>query len=59
MRDEKMKLPRRNEEKVAFYFNYLEHLKTVCTVYDIPFAKSDRILYQLDKSVNRDVPIRY
>lgn len=50
----KLKLPTLIEEKITLYYNYLERLKTVCDEYNIPFEKSDRILYLMDKSVNNN-----
>lgn len=54
-----LKLPYNEEKKIAVYFAYIDELKLVCSKYGIPFNKSDRILYQLDKKLNRDFPIKY
>jgi thermostable 8-oxoguanine DNA glycosylase len=53
------KKPYNNDKKVEMYFEYLDKLRIVCDTYDIPFSKSDRILYQLDKDFNGDHPINY
>jgi thermostable 8-oxoguanine DNA glycosylase len=53
------KKPYNNDKKVEMYFDYLNKLRAVCNQYDIPFSKSDRILYQLDKDLNGDYPINY
>lgn len=53
------KKPYNNDKKVEMYFDYLDRLRAVCIQYDIPFSKSDRILYQLDKDLNSDHPISY
>lgn len=51
--------PHNIDKKVDMYFDYLDRLRTVCQAYNIPFYKADRILYQLDKELNKDSPIRY
>jgi len=33
---------------IEIYFEYLGELKSICSKKDIPFSKSDRILYQFD-----------
>lgn len=53
------KKPYSDEKKVEMYFDYIEQLGKVCKSYGIPFSQSDRILYQLDKKYNGDIPIRY
>lgn len=59
MPDDKLKIPYNKTEKVEMYFKYIERLKDISQIYNIPFRKSDRILYQLDKSLNADTPIEY
>ena len=59
MPDDKLKIPYNKREKVEMYFKYIEHLKSTSEKYSIPFHKSDRILYQLDKNLNHDIPIDY
>lgn len=51
--------PYNDDRKVEMYFEYLARLKEVCLIHNIPFNKSDRILYQLDKYFNSDHPIKY
>jgi hypothetical protein len=51
-------IPHNKEEKVEVYFEYIKELKCVCQKYDIPFSKSDRILYQLDKRYNKDIRLK-
>lgn len=53
------KKPYNDDKKVEMYFDYIERLKQVCSEYNIPFEKSDRIIYQLDKDMNTDYPIKY
>jgi thermostable 8-oxoguanine DNA glycosylase len=40
------------------YFDYLEALKAKCNELEIPFEKSDRILYNADKRINKDVKLK-
>ena len=47
------------EAKINLYFEYIDELKGICKNYNIPFIKADRILYQLDKIVNKEIPINY
>lgn len=48
-----------NRKKTCeIYFNYLKLLKTKCTELEIPFDKSDRILYNADKRINKDVKLK-
>jgi len=56
-----LKIPFSKPKKIELYKNYLVELKKVCTTYDIPFSKSDRILYLLDKhsEVNKEQKIKY
>ena len=53
------KKPYNDDKKVEVYFQYIEKLKKICATYNIPFSKSDRILYQLDKELNANHPIKY
>jgi thermostable 8-oxoguanine DNA glycosylase len=59
MPENELKIPRETERKVVMYFEYLEKLKQVSIQHNIPFEKSDRILYQLDKRLNAECPINY
>jgi thermostable 8-oxoguanine DNA glycosylase len=54
-----LKIPYNDDKKIELYFEYISHLKSVCDIYEIPFSKADRILYQLDKALNSEVPIKY
>jgi thermostable 8-oxoguanine DNA glycosylase len=48
-----------NKEKICqFYFRYLEDLEKKCKELEIPFEKADRILYQADKRINKDVKLK-
>lgn len=59
MPENKLKIPLSTERKVHVYFEYIEKLKHVALECNIPFHRSDRILYQLDKNVNYQIPIDY
>lgn len=41
--------------KVDTYFDYLDQVLKICQDKNILFSKADRILYQLDKHINKDV----
>ncbi len=43
---------------ISIYLNYLCDLKKVCENLNIPFEKSDRILYMADKRVNKNHKLR-
>jgi hypothetical protein len=46
------------ECQVELYIQYLCDLKTVCKKLDIPFDKSDRILFMADKRINKNIPLK-
>lgn len=47
-----LSLPKSVDEKITLYFDYIHLLSEKCRHYNIPFHKSDRILYEIDKAVN-------
>jgi thermostable 8-oxoguanine DNA glycosylase len=53
-----LKIPHGNEQKIDLYFDYIKQLKSLCQEYNIPFSKADRILYQLDKQENKNIPLK-
>ena len=40
------------------YFDYLRTLREKCNELEIPFEKSDRILYNADKRINKDIKLK-
>lgn len=58
---ENLKIPFSKPKKIELYKKYLIDLKEACITYNIPFSKSDRILYLLDKhsQVNKNQKIKY
>ena len=54
-----LKIPFSKEKKVQLYFEYIEKLKVIARDCNIPFDKSDRIFYQLDKDLNSETIIDY
>ena len=50
-------LSRNIDKKIELYFNYLQRLREVCTIHNIPFEISDRVFYQLDKIHNGHIPL--
>jgi thermostable 8-oxoguanine DNA glycosylase len=59
MPDNELKIPYAKEKKVEMYFDYIDKLKNISELCNIPFEKSDRIFYQLDKDLNSEIPIGY
>jgi thermostable 8-oxoguanine DNA glycosylase len=53
-----LKIPYNVEQKIDLYFDYIERLQKISKEYNIPFSKSDRILYQLDKIYNKDIRLK-
>jgi len=50
---------KKNKEKICeIYFDYLKILKDKCNELEIPFEKSDRILYNADKRINKNVKLK-
>lgn len=47
-----------NEETILMYLDYLDRLKKICNEFEIPFKKSDRILYLMDKEFNKKNKLR-
>ena len=41
------------------YIKYLKDLKEICLENNIDFKDSDRILYALDKKLNKKIKIKY
>ena len=46
-------IPYNIEKKITLYFDYIAQLKKICKEYDIAFSDAGRILYQLDKTLNK------
>lgn len=53
-----LKIPYNIEDKIDLYFSYITRLKSICLYYNIPFYKADRVLYQLDKTENKNISIK-
>ena len=47
-----LKLKTNLNDNILQYLDYLTDLRNVCNSYQIPFSKSDRILYEYDKLMN-------
>ena len=45
------------QAQIKLYLEYLLKLREAVDKLDIPFDKSDRILYMADKRVNKDIPL--
>lgn len=48
-----LRIPYNADKKIELYFAYIEQLKKICNDYYIPFSNADRLLYQLDKNLNK------
>lgn len=53
-----LNIPYNKDQKVVLNFDYIERLKSICQEYNIPFSKADRILYQMDKTLNKDIRLK-
>jgi thermostable 8-oxoguanine DNA glycosylase len=55
---EELKLSTVTEKKIQKYFTYLNKLAEETSRFNIPFEKADRLLYSLDKMINKDVALK-
>ena len=46
------------EKNITLYFKYLCAIHIICKKKGVDFKTADRILYMLDKDVNRDIKLR-
>ncbi|MDD2907992.1 MAG: hypothetical protein PHH98_05100 [Candidatus Gracilibacteria bacterium] len=44
---------------IKLYIDYLLKLKEICSINGIDYSESDRVLYALDKKLNKDFKIKY
>lgn len=44
-------------DQIDLYLEYLRDLRAVCQKLNIPFDKSDRILFMADKRINKDISL--
>jgi hypothetical protein len=49
----------KTDENIEIYLNYLEKLKMFCTSNGLNFSESDRLLYEKDKKLNKEIKIKY
>ena len=47
------------EENIKIYLDYLEKMKTFCTINGTNFAEADRFLYEKDIKLNKEIKIKY
>ena len=59
MPENELKIPYAKEKKIEMYFDYIEKLKNISKECNVPFEKSDRVFYQLDKDLNSEISIGY
>lgn len=53
------KIPRGEEEKIKLYTKYLKDLRKICDETGIKFFEADRVLYKLDKTLNKGIRLKY
>ena len=56
---ENFNAPKSIDEQINLYLKYLEKLKNVSKILNIDYQQSDRILYELDKTYNKGIKIKY
>lgn len=56
--DDELKLPNSVENQIELYLVYLSKLREVCKNNNIPFKDADRILYKIDKKVNKKIKLK-
>lgn len=56
--DDELKLPSSIENQIDLYLVYLSKLRDVCKNNNIPFKDADRILYEIDKKVNKKIKLK-
>ena len=49
---------KKTDELIDIYFEYLNDLKKKCKKYKIRFRNSDRVLYNADKRLNKQIKLR-
>lgn len=47
------------ENQIELYLSYIDKLTQICDKYKIDFAKSDRVIYEMDKKYNSELKIKY
>ena len=46
------------DKQIEIYLDYLEKIKKACKKLDIDFDDADRVLYIIDKNINKSVKIK-
>jgi hypothetical protein len=52
-----LKVPSKIDDQIELYHNYLLKLRKVCIQNNIDFKVADRVLYEADKRLNKDVKL--
>jgi len=50
-----LKTPKKIDDQITLYLEYLDKLKESCKLLNINFENSDRILYNADRSLNKHI----
>ena len=56
--DDELKIPNPIENQIDLYLAYLSKLRAVCKNNNILFKDADRILYEIDKKVNKKIKLK-
>ena len=56
--DCELKLPSSIKNQIDLYLTYLAKLREICKNKNIPFKDADRILYEIDKKVNKKIKLK-
>jgi len=53
-----LKIPSSIKDQIDLYLDYLLKLRDVCKNKNIPFKDADRVLYEVDKKVNKKIKLK-
>jgi len=56
--DDELKIPSSIKDQIDLYLDYLLKLRDVCKNKNIPFKDADRVLYEVDKKVNKKIKLK-
>jgi len=43
--------------QICIYTDYLDRMKEACKQYNVEFENADRVFYEMDKKVNKDIKL--
>lgn len=53
-----LKTPTKADDQIQLYHDYLLKLREVCNLKNIDFKVADRVLYEADKRLNKDIKLK-